>query len=93
MSKKTDADLAKAAVELRASNPQAWEVFLRCLIARCDENRNNCVFSPPDRLVFAQGAAQEAITFLGVLVNAPTEVEKLRELERKINGNPQHRHI
>jgi hypothetical protein len=91
MMDKTEIDLVKAAMELRASNPQAWENFLKSIEARCLKVKDNCILSPADRLQFMQGAAREAMVFLKELADAPKAAEQMREQDRKINGHPQHR--
>jgi hypothetical protein len=91
--KETELNLAKAALDLRVANPQAWETFLNAMLARSNERREQCVYSPPENLVKLQGAAQEMGHLLLLLANAPKAVEEAREQERKKNGYPANRRI
>jgi hypothetical protein len=82
MNKQRELKLAQAAVAMRASNPNGWNVFLALLAERLDEVTELMVSATPDAVHQAQGRAIEARAMFKELADAPSLVEKMQEIER-----------
>jgi hypothetical protein len=73
-----DQRLVRAAMALRATNAPAWNEFRAAVNDHVELVKINCIASPPEQILVAQGQARHAITFLGILDSAPAEYEKMR---------------
>jgi hypothetical protein len=80
-----EAALAKAAQSLRFRAPEDWDAFIKALSDRVDAAYDQCVSAPPDRVLMAQGRAQEARDILKTLLNAPQLAAQLHDQARKLN--------
>jgi hypothetical protein len=70
-------DLSRAAVQLRATSPTAWDEFLQSLAAYSGSVTERCISSPLDALPNAQGRAQAVALLSQLLKDAPATVERM----------------
>jgi hypothetical protein len=82
VSNSTNIALAKAAMELRAASPKAWNAFLSAVTLRLDDVTEACITSTPERLQEAQGRAREIRDLFKALHEAPQLAQQLQEKER-----------
>jgi hypothetical protein len=74
--------LVEAAMRLRATAPEPWELFLKALSGYASAVNGEMLRCAPEMLQRAQGMAIGTNEIASVLTEAPTTYEKLRAFRR-----------
>jgi len=70
-------ELVMAAARLARSNPNTWGEFLKLFSEYTDQRKNECVQSPPETVVVAQGKAQQCAELLTLFSDVVNKADKL----------------
>jgi hypothetical protein len=63
-------ELALAAAHLSRAAPNSWSDFVKAFEALTVERKDNCVQAPADRVLLAQGRAQQCVELSSLFTNA-----------------------
>jgi hypothetical protein len=75
----TDEALAVASARLARTAPEAWSDFLKAFERYSDQAAKNCVQSPPEVILVAQGRAQSCASILKAYQNCLALADKIME--------------
>lgn len=75
----TDEALAIASARLARLAPDAWSDFLKAFENYSDRSKTNCIQSPPEQILVAQGRAQACALLLKAHQNCVSVADKILE--------------
>lgn len=72
-------ELTMKADRLARSAAPVWEEFIKAFSDYATKRVSECVAAPGDKVVVAQGRAQECTRLLELFINAKTDAAKLQQ--------------